>query len=591
MAGLILLLLGGLMCWPSLAEIVEYTESDEGPGQIALGYPVPRPLDSPTPFAGFRSYDSLIQRLTALSFSDAALGGVKLGKSERGEDVLGFVFGVQEAGQAPAMLQVGTLHAREWAAPEVVSFIAEALVARRANQGIEQFLANQTSILLVPVLNPDGLRITQAHASSTRVGEDIGPDPQTPRDGRMRRKNARNTDGDLETTVDTLDGVDLNRNFGPYWNTSTRSSPNRRSLVYHGEAEASEAETQALLAAANRLGGGQLRLFIDTHSFGRVLIYNDTGNPALTRLSAGLGQRLRQVPARAYGLGVASNDSGGYGSSDEYFAHTFEIPAYTLELEPGSQQAEEYGGNAGVSHSGFILPEDQIERVRQEIYAMSVLAFYHQAGPPILEQVSVLEPRSGAMVYRARWQGRNGERQLETHGASLQPGQAYRLQLQFSKPMRLLDQDHQVKAYPGQGLPTPPVIRLRGESQVQLLETDGRWLQQAYAGDLYEIEFTVAADLGPSAQLAVQATDLSGLALDARPASLSTWQAGHWINYEDSQGLNSDQGGEDSQICLPLDPDAISGCSPMATGGSGGSGRSAIWLLLIFALCRRCRTA
>ena len=43
------------------AQAVEftYTESDNSGNNIALGYPVPTPVDSLTPVDGFRSYNSL----------------------------------------------------------------------------------------------------------------------------------------------------------------------------------------------------------------------------------------------------------------------------------------------------------------------------------------------------------------------------------------------------------------------------------------------------------------------------------------------------------------------------------------------------
>ena len=40
--------------------ILHYTESSNGTNEIPLGYPVPIPVDSLTPVAGFRTYASLL---------------------------------------------------------------------------------------------------------------------------------------------------------------------------------------------------------------------------------------------------------------------------------------------------------------------------------------------------------------------------------------------------------------------------------------------------------------------------------------------------------------------------------------------------
>src|SRR4030095_2840705 len=46
--------------------ILTYTESDNTGNNIALGYPVPIPVDSLTPVDGFRTYESLFERHQAL---------------------------------------------------------------------------------------------------------------------------------------------------------------------------------------------------------------------------------------------------------------------------------------------------------------------------------------------------------------------------------------------------------------------------------------------------------------------------------------------------------------------------------------------
>ena len=64
----------------------------------------------------------------------------------------------------------------------------------------------------------------------------------------------------------------------------------------------------------------------------------------------------------------------GIGATDEYFANTYQIPSYTMELEPANSGAD-YGG-FGVSHDGFILPNSEVARMRDETAAEVFTGLY-----------------------------------------------------------------------------------------------------------------------------------------------------------------------------------------------------------------------
>ncbi len=570
------------------AEIVRYTEAGTGPDEIALGYPVPLPRASASAFDGFRDHASLIGQLSALAAREAQFSRHELGSSLNGQSIYGFVFG-QPAGSAPAVLQTGAVHAREWAAPEVVTHIAERLVAGLGSNGLERYLADRLSIMLAPVMNPDGFVATQQEPERTRIGEDpdhSSSDPLYPRDGRQRRKNLRDSDGLLETPADSLSGVDLNRNIGRFWSSSRASSSDPRSIVYHGSARESEPETRALMEGARLLGGDRLRLFIDTHSFSRVYFYNDTGNIRLRNLTRSLASMMGRVSAEDYPP-VQEPSQSGIGANDEYFAYDFEVPSYTLELEPGfALQSAEYGGNPDVSHSGFILPEAEIARVREEAYLMALIGYYHQAGPPILEGVEVR--RDDQTIFAAHWQTEGAGRRLVIDKPGVvSPGVEYSLHLRFDKPMRWTDERGAVGQYPGQLITLAPFVELAGASgRRQELSDTGQWLSRRYRFDSYALTFQADSALGQHARLEVSVRDLSGQALDADPSSMARWQNGHWVGYESSDGVQGDAGGTDSQICLRLDSSASADCQNSAGGGSGSPGL-ALLLAMLCGLRRR----
>lgn len=587
MARLSILLLA-LYAAGAQADIARYTESGTGPGEIALGYPVPLPQASAMAFDGFRSHASLISQLSAQAASQAQFSRHQLGSSLNGEPIYGFVFG-QPVGTAPAVLQSGTVHAREWAAPEVVTHIAERLLAGLQGRGLERFLADRLSIMLAPVMNPDGFLATQQEPERTRIGEDpqnSASDPLYPRDGRQRRKNLRDTDGLLDTSSDSLGGVDLNRNIGRFWGSSSGSSSDPRSIVYQGSARESEPETRALIQAASLLGGERLRLFIDTHSFSRVYFYNDTGNGRLRNLTRGLADLMGRVAVTDYAP-VQEPSQSGIGANDEYFAYEFEVPSYTLELEPGFElQSAEYGGNPDVSHSGFILPEAEIARVREEAWLMALIGYYHQAGPPILQAVEVRQAEQ--ILFAAHWQDEGaGRRLVIDRPGALTPGSEYDLRLRFDKPMRWADAQGGLDQYPGQLTTLTPLLELVGASGTrQELGDTGNWLSQQYQFDSYQVRFMADAALGQFARLQVSTRDLSGHALDADPSTAADWQAGHWVNYENASGQDGDSGGSDSQFCLRLDSTAPADCQSSDGGGGGGGSGSpgAVLLLLLCAL-------
>ena len=104
--------------------------------------------------------------------------------------------------------------------------------------------------------------------------------------------------------------------------------------------------------------------------------------------------------------------SQGIGSTDEYFTHTYQVPSWTLEVEPTGGQAfhapspgcgADYGGEANNCHDGFILPESEITRVREQLAQSFAAVYYRQAGPPAVLEAKVFDPESEAVVFEAAW--------------------------------------------------------------------------------------------------------------------------------------------------------------------------------------------
>src|SRR4029453_2335968 len=77
--------------------ILTYTESDNTGNNIALGYPVPIPVDSLTPVDGFRTYESLFERHQALLTMHDEVDGRVVGDTIAGREIWAYRLGDEDA--------------------------------------------------------------------------------------------------------------------------------------------------------------------------------------------------------------------------------------------------------------------------------------------------------------------------------------------------------------------------------------------------------------------------------------------------------------------------------------------------------------
>ena len=568
MSRLLACCLGLLLAVPAAAQRVQtFTENQTGTDLRPLGYPVPQPVASLTPVEGFRQYTSLQARLQALADESPVLTAHDVGRTANNRTVWAYVLG--SAGDAdvegrskPAFFINASTHAREWAAPEVSTHLVERMVAGANDDGLTEYVVDNTRLVIIPVHNIDGRLQTERFPSTVVVGQDPRQPSDWPRDGRMRRKNMLGVDEVLTTFGDHLLGTDLNRNHPPFWGTVTNGGEltNPRDLTYRGTAAHGEPESRALVEAARLGPPTRYRLGIDVHSFGRVFFSSNTGRTRLNAVQARLIEVMRRhhisVPDAT---GAANNrnyddvpdpPNSGIGAAAEYFAYTWLVPSWTLELEPGNRGGAEYGGRND-SHSGFILPASQARRVREAWAETHLVGFYMMAGAPHLARLRLFDEATGALLQEQRWRWQPStqrrERSVERLGA-IAPGQRLRAELAFSKPMR-----HRLNGalvpLPGQeGVPLAP--RVWSVSAGQRTELDlaaGQWLAEPglrYRDDSYRFSFTAPA-AGESFALEVDVQDMVGQRLDADPATPVDWDAGAWTNWQDDAGVAGDTGGID----------------------------------------------
>lgn len=597
----------GLLAQARIIEWVESAPSTDS-NRIALGYPVPIPVDTPVPFDGFRSYAGLFTRHQDLAASSAFIRGEVIGHTRTGREVWAYLLGDANShtrdGQAEAaMLTNGGIHAREWQTPEIVTGIMELMHEKQSDDYLFRYLRDNVNAIVIPVLNVDGFMQTQRYPAHSWLGTDINYPAESPRDGRMRRKNMLGVDEDLQTSGDHLLGVDLNRNNSPYWSTRAvngDSSADNRSIVHHGQSAASEPEIQALQAAVQLGPAEQLALFTDVHSFGKVSLWVRNSNERLANQTMKVLQTFRDhhnaFPAKKYyGFSSATQvaQNSGIGTTDEYFTHIHQVPAWTLEVEPGNGGGADYGGLARNGHDGFILPESQIRRVRTQMAETFAVAYYRQAGPPSVAAVRLTDALTGATVLDAEWDySDDGERVLNVYSTQpLRLDRDYRAWIAFTKPMRWRV-DGQPLDLPGAiGGSTLVTTHLQiNGANLNLTRSNERWLgnpgdspsgYRRYVFDAWAFDFRLPADATNQAavsgavngNLDIIAFDMSAQRIDANPASVAHWQDGGWSGYENSAGTDlTDSGGNDKTI--PLSFSSAAAADPFVVE----AGTSSIWI-------------
>lgn len=581
------------------ARLVEWVEdaplSDDS--KIALGYPVPVPVDTPLPFGGFRSYSGLHARHQDLSITTPWVHGSVIGSTFRGRQIWAYQLGDADLETAyglpeQAMLSNGGIHAREWQSPEVATGIIELLALAESDDFLIDYLRENANVLVIPVLNVDGFLQTQRYPSLNWIGEDPRSPDTWPRDGRMRRKNMRGADEFLSTREDHLQGVDLNRNSEPFWASSTSSSSNTSELVYHGTHAASEPEIQALDAAAQLGPADSLSMFTDIHSYSQVHFWDMGYNERLTTLTDQLlltfTQHHASFPAGKYYWWARpweTSPYGGIGTTSEYFTYVYQVPSWTLEIEPSGGEHDglpgagaDYGGFARNTHDGFILPDSQVERVRTELAQTFSIAYYQQSGPPAIQALRLTDSATGAVVFDAEWDTVDATRRsLHTYQPqALQLGREYGLWVAWNKPMRWRSSG-EVTTLPGKHRFTLIMDRTAETTAGDLTVETGEpeWLDSPgdaprgylrYRDDaaawslLFPADETNLSTLQGSTAvtLGVSAFDMTGKKNDANPATVVRWQNGSWAGYEDGDGnAVTDLGGTDTSITIEMTADDL----------------------------------
>lgn len=208
-------------------------------------------------------------------------------------------------------------HAREPGGASVVIYFAKNLLRRaKENDAEASFLLKNRILYIIPVVNPDGYYFNEV---------------SKPEGGGMWRKNRAMIN-------DTIYGVDLNRNYGPYefWNAPVNgSSDNPKNATFRGSGPFSEKETQAI---RDFVLSKNIKLALNYHTYNNLLLYpysallKDTPDSAYFRI---LAREFSRINRYVIGRDVQTINYVGRGVSDDWYYWTSaEKPVKTFAITP-----------------------------------------------------------------------------------------------------------------------------------------------------------------------------------------------------------------------------------------------------------------
>ncbi len=266
----------------------------------------------------YMSYDESLNFLDTMEKKHPNLIKIiQIGSTYEGRDIVLVKISqnVETADEKPAMLYTGSIHAREWIGNELaLKFIDYVAKNQNIDPELEKSL-NESTLYMVPCLNPDGYEYSRRHFSFWR---------------KNRRKNH---DGTF--------GVDLNRNFSIGFVKQSNTSSN----VYGGEEPFSEAETSAIKAFVDT--HENITIAFDYHSQGNVFFpahkfmhEAEVDGTDMNVLCANMNDEFAKVTGRKYGIHRGKPPAGLISGSGREYYYSKGIIAIVAEV--GTKNIPDY---------------------------------------------------------------------------------------------------------------------------------------------------------------------------------------------------------------------------------------------------------
>ena len=293
---------------------------------------------------------------------------IKIGTTYEGRDIVlaKISKNVEKADEKPALLYTGTIHAREWIGHELaLEFIAHVAKNQDVDPVLEKALEEST-IYMVPCLNPDGYEYSRKHFSFWR---------------KNRRKNH-----------DGTYGVDLNRNFS----IGFKKIKDTTSNVYGGEEPFSEAETRAIKAFVD--AHDNITIALDYHSQGNVFFpahkfthEAELDGTDMNVIAANMNDEFEKVTGRKYGIHRGKPPAALISGSGREYYYSRGIKALVVEV--GTKNIPDYMKSMSSSIH---------ENIPALIRTFSEVVNFSEYAPRRVDEFRVesVEPNSVTLVWK-----------------------------------------------------------------------------------------------------------------------------------------------------------------------------------------------
>jgi len=284
-------------------------------------------------FDTYYSHDELNAYIDDLAAQNDFLNTVSIGKSHEGRDMRVLQIAKAGAGAPNVWIEAG-IHAREWIAPAMATYIIDSLL----NNDVDNF-TEKMNIHILPSANPDGYEYSR---STDRLW--------------------RKTRSDYGSWL-LCKGVDPNRNWGFHW-AETGSSNQKCSETYHGPEAFSEVETRNIRDYVLALEPVPV-LAQSLHSYSQLWLWPygyENGGPypenveEIRGLADDAVKALEAVHGTVFDPINSADLYPAAGASDDWYKGVLKARfAYTVELRDTGRH-------------GFVLPEDQIQPSGEELW-------------------------------------------------------------------------------------------------------------------------------------------------------------------------------------------------------------------------------
>lgn len=271
------------------------------------------------------TYDQMSQDIQELSSRYSSLMKVNtIGTTLDGRNLYEIVVGNLNAEKH--VLIHGGIHAREYMTPLLIMKQLEYGLAFYGTASYEgrllSDLFNKTAIHYVPMVNPDGITISQSGIGGIRSEELRRTIQQCYQNDLAQGRTSAALERYLNYWKANGRGVDLNQNFPADWEEVT-STDMPSYATYKGTAPLSEPESQAL---ANLIQSRNWTATISYHSMGNIIYWDYPGNTVSAQ-----SQELANAVSAKTGYRLAGS-SGHGGFKDWLQIKENPIPSLTIEV-------------------------------------------------------------------------------------------------------------------------------------------------------------------------------------------------------------------------------------------------------------------